>query len=352
MKQSRERNNSIDGLRGLAALAVATHHGLLVLAINGVDNLWMQPLYAGLGAESLVVQILLWLSNGSFFVMVFMVISGWASSVSYAPSNGLYSYYTRRLTRLMPVYVVTTLLLYIAIETKLAPVSIPDASLWWGWWLHGPISLRELFEHLLFLKPGLGGATWTMSVFVVGALVYPLIDKLKGKLNGWVYALIFADLLLLAWITGKDEYLLFGAFILGTMINSYSPKLAWIYEALSGYKLFIGTLLVMSLRYLILSRWVWTLEAIGAYFMVGSVIYNKCSLFENKYLVSLGKISYSYYLWHFLILYSVTPLLSQLLGGGVITLLVNTLISVIMTVPVAHLSYLFIEQNRWMGKKS
>ncbi len=348
MKQSRERNNSIDGLRGLAALAVATHHGLLVLAINGVGNLWMHPLYAGLGAENLVVQILLWLSNGSFFVMVFMVISGWACSISYSPSKGLYSYYTHRLTRLMPVYVITTLLLYTAIVTGLAPVTIPDASLWWGWWLQGPISLRELIEHLAFLKPGLGGATWTMSVFVVGALVYPLIDKLRGRLSGSVYALIFVDLLLLSWITGKDEYLLFGAFILGTMINSYSPKLIWIYEALRGHRLLIVTLLVMSLRYLILSRWTWILEAVGAYILVGSVICNKYSLFENIYLVSLGKISYSFYLWHFLILYSVTPLLVQLLGSGVITLLINTLISVIITVPVARLSYLFIEKNRWM----
>ena len=76
MKQSRERNISIDGLRGLAALAVAIHHGLLVLSVNGIDNLWMQPLYARLGLETLIVQTLIWLTNGSFFVMVFMVISG------------------------------------------------------------------------------------------------------------------------------------------------------------------------------------------------------------------------------------------------------------------------------------
>ncbi|TXH03004.1 MAG: acyltransferase [Candidatus Moraniibacteriota bacterium] len=352
MKQSRERNISIDGLRGLAALAVAIHHGLLVLAVNGIDNLWMQPLYARLGLEALIVQILLWLTNGSFFVMVFMVISGWASSVSYSPNNGLYSYYTRRLSRLMPVYVVTTLLLYIAVVSGLAPVAIPDASLWWNWWLQGPISLRELFEHLVFLTPGLGGATWTMSVFVVGALVYPLLHKFKDKISGWIYSLLFVDLILLAWITGKDEYLLFGAFVLGTTINRCSPSLAWIYEKLSGYSLSFATILVMCLRYLIFVRWIWIVEAIWAFVLVGSVIYNKLPVYQNKPLIYLGKISYSYYLWHFLILYSVTPILVQLLGGGVMALLINTLVSVLITIPVAHLSYLFIEQSRLRGKKS
>ena len=345
------RIKTIEGLRGLAALSVTIHHGLLVLAINGVGNLWMQPLYAGLGTENLIVQTLLWLTNGSFFVMVFMVISGWASSVSYSPSNGLYSYYTRRLSRLMPVYVVTTLLLYLAVVTRMAPVTIPNASLWWGWWLQGPISIRELFEHLLFLKPGLGGSTWTMSVFVVGAIVYPLLHKLKDQFNGWIYSLIFVDLILLAWITGKDEYVLFGAFILGTMINKYSSKLTWLYEKLRGYRLLIGTLLIMSLRYLLLTRWVWIVEAIWTFVLVGSVIYNKLPVFENKYLGSLGKISYSYYLWHFLVLYAITPLLVGSMGGGSITLLLNTALSVMATVPVAYLSYWFIEQNQWIRSR-
>ena len=352
MKQSRERNISIDGLRGLAALAVAIHHGLLVLSVNGIDNLWMQPLYARLGLETLIVQTLIWLTNGSFFVMVFMVISGWASSVSYSPTNGLYSYYARRLSRLMPVYVVTTLLLYIAVVSGLAPVAIPDASLWWRWWLQGPISLKELFEHLVFLKPGLGGATWTMSVFVVGAIFYPTLNKLKEKLSGLGYALLFGDLILLAWITQKDEYLLFCAFLLGTLYSRCADALTWIYNKISGYWLIVLTIIVMSLRYLILTRWIWVIEGIWAFALVGAVIQNKLAIFANTKLAGIGKISYSYYLWHFLILYAVSPLMVQLLGGGVLTLLVNTIVCVLITTPVARMSYLVIEQGRLRGKKS
>ena len=136
------------------------------------------------------------------------------------------------------------------------------------------------------------------------------------------------------------------------MINKYSSKLAWLYSRLRGYRLLIGTLLIMSLRYLILTRWVWIVEAFWAFVLVGSVIYNAIPVFTNSILVSLGKISYSYYLWHFLILYAMTPLLIQTFGGGVITLLVNMLISVIITVPVAHLSYRFIEQNQWTRRVS
>lgn len=351
MKQSRERNISIDGLRGLAALAVAIHHGLLVLAVNGIDNLWMKPLYARLGLEALIVQTLLWLTNGSFFVMVFMVISGWASEHSYHSSKSLDVYYKKRLTRLMPVYIVTTLLLYLAIETGLTPIKIPNASMWWNWWLQGPINLRGLFEHLVFLKPGLGGATWTMSVFVAGAIFYPLLDKLKDKLSGLGHALLFGDLILLAWITQKDEYLLFGAFVLGTMYHRYARVLTRFYNKIGGYWIIVLTIIVMSLRYLILSRWVWMIEGFWAFILVGAVIQNKLVIFANTKFAAIGKISYSYYLWHFLILYSVTPILVQLLGGGVLTLLVNTIVCVLITVPVARISYLFIEKNRWMDKK-
>lgn len=110
MKRPNVRNEAVDGLRGLSALAIAIHHGLLVLAVDGIGTLWMQPLYARLGLEALIVQTLLWLTNGSFFVMVFMVISGWASEYSYQSSKSLVSYYTKRLTRLMPVYIVCVLI--------------------------------------------------------------------------------------------------------------------------------------------------------------------------------------------------------------------------------------------------
>ena len=342
------RNLGVDGLRGVASLLIAVHHGLLVFAINGVGNLWMIPLHSGLGIETLFVQILLWLSNGSFFVMVFMAIAGWAASGSYERSSSLLGYYVRRARRLIPVYWITTILLYLATLTHLAPIKISGGSVWWGWWLQAPISLKELLAHLTFIKPGLGGATWTMSVFVVGALVYPLLYRLRTKSSLVTYILMFVNLLLLAWITQKDQYLLFGGFLLGTLIDRCGAWFARAEKKISPTWLLVATLLIMSARYLWLSRWVWVIEAAWAFVVVGVVVYNKRSIFENKYLGSLGKISYSYYLWHFLVLYAITPLLVGSMGGGSITLLLNTALSVVATVPVAYLSYWFIEQNQWI----
>lgn len=94
------------------------------------------------------------------------------------------------------------------------------------------------------------------------------------------------------------------------------------------------------------------IEVIWAFALVGAVIQNKLAIFANTKLAGIGKISYSYYLWHFLILYAVSPLMVQLLGGGVLTLLVNTIVCVLITTPVARMSYLVIEQGRLRGKKS
>lgn len=345
------RVDQIDGLRGLSALMVAIHHGLLVLSIGGVGELWQRSLMEPFDYQIKTAQLLLWLSNGSFFVMVFMVLSGWASALSYGRAGSVMSYYSRRFWRLMPVYFLTTLVLYLSMEIGLAPVVITEPSVWWSWWLQGPISVRELGQHLLFIKPGLGGATWTMSVFVVGAILYPVFHKLKNNMKIWTYMLIFAGLAVLAWVTQKDEYLLLVGFVLGTLVAERAVKYKNWLEKPSRSQIIRVTILVMSLRYLVLSRWVWLIEAAWAFVLVAATINSRLPLLANKLFILLGKISYSYYLWHFIVLYFTTRTVLELAGGGVYGLVVNTLVSVILTLPVAWISYRLVEQSRWLGKR-
>ena len=345
------RVEQIDGLRGLSALMVAIHHGLLALSIGGVGELWQRSLMEPFDYQLKIAQLLLWFSNGSFFVMVFMVLSGWASALSYGRAGSVMSYYTRRFWRLVPVYVLTTLVLYLSMEIGLAPVVIREPSVWWSWWLQRPISIRELGEHLLFIKPGLGGATWTMSVFVTGAILYPVFHKLKSNMKIWTYMLIFADLALLAWVTQKDECLLFVGFVLGTLVTELAVKRKNWLEKLHSFHIIGITILVMSLRYLVLSRWVWLIEAVWAFVLVAATINSWLPFLANKLFILLGKISYSYYLWHFIVLYFTTRTVLDLAGGGVYGLVVNTLVSVILTIPVAWASYRLVEQSRWLGKR-
>ncbi|MER9579467.1 acyltransferase [Mesorhizobium sp. M0189] len=96
----RERNEVIDGFRGIAILSVMTYHFLLRWKI-------------GTGLE---MDVPGWVSLGKFGVEVFFVISGLVITMTVLRSANAFEFGVRRLARLYPAFIVASTLIFILIQ--------------------------------------------------------------------------------------------------------------------------------------------------------------------------------------------------------------------------------------------
>ncbi len=340
------RNSRVDSLRGIAALMVAGTHAMLVQEVGGIRNIWQHTILESLAGEAKIIQILYSLFNGNFAVMIFMVMSGWALSYSWLRKEPqLEQYFRKRILRIVPVYWISTTLLLILMYIGSVPTSMENSSLWWEMWLREKLSGEMIVRHLLFLSPGLGGSSWTLQPIVVGSLVFPFLYKwFSDGTRVKKLILLLVNLLLIAWITHKDLYILLAAMVAGISLGM-SDSIKW----LQGVrKIFIPTVFSVGVitRAIWQSRLVWIIEGIAAYLLLSNVISLKTE-FMPKYnwIVGVGRISYSFYLWHFVVLYLMTPVVLRALGGNYIGIVINGLISILVTLPVAWISYQIIERD-------
>jgi peptidoglycan/LPS O-acetylase OafA/YrhL len=111
-----------------------------------------------------------------------------------------------------------------------------------------------------------------------------------------------------------------------------------------------------TLYYSILKISGYTLLAIG----FGLILYNTISNFSNyfkfltwKPLIYIGKISYSFYLWHGLVVFYVFNFFSNNFNFNPLTsLILQFVFCIIITIPISHLSYIYIESKfRWSKLK-
>jgi peptidoglycan/LPS O-acetylase OafA/YrhL len=285
-----ERNPDLDGLRGLAALAVAFGHCYEMA--TGLD-LWGTRLsdFHTMSAGRIAARLISTLFPGDAAVMVFFVLSGYVLWHSFHRKNmqffrDLPGYVAARLYRLLPLTILTAL-----------PLG-----------LVGHASAQELVRNMLLLSHGMNGVLWSLQVeMVASAVLFVLWAVCKG--SPWKLALGLAlTIATLPFNRGNPLVMFLPPFVLGAAIPLL-PARVW-----HSRTLLAGGIMLLLFTNVFLGHGKFDrcLEIGGAVLLVGAVSQGRLPFLHHRVPLFLGAISYPFYLTHVLGLMAAQPLMAGL----------------------------------------
>ena len=346
----------LDSIRGLAAFTVINDH--FVTAYNlPCENSFCKDL---LDHSPLHIW---W--DGSAAVSMFFVLSGLVLSLKYfrlghqADLNSfkLMPYMTARLFRIWLPYLVILLIsaafYWHTVNNPLLKTALPPTEWIVNMWRnHALTALAMLRESFLLSLPAmvvLLPQAWTLTIELVLSLLLPIGLLLAKQGSLWLCLFSMIAILLL----GVSPFLMH--FALGLLIARYYTVIAnylmpkpW----LRRFILLVGLLFYTAMstsEHLFSETFMWIVTGLGAGFIIIYALssHRTQGFLEWRILRQLGKVSYSAYLIHMLILLCLTPyLLTQLelystnrlwlwLSAWLLTIVIVQLLSL--------LSYYFIE---------
>ena len=360
----------LDGLRGIAAVNVMIMHFFVALAPAMVYGSEL-PSHLGGNLEQLFSTTPLGLIGaGNFSVCIFFVLSGYVLTQKYfkTKENGIViSSAVRRYLRLfIPVFAAVMLSYLLAsaglYRYYLETMVISAGSNYRDYWNFTP----EIFDAVIQAVWGsffVGGKTpynpvlWTMKIEFFGSMLVFAMALLFGSLrNRWTFylasAVLFLNSFYLAFIIGMvfadtfssktpvfktgNKTILSIILILGLFLGSY-PLSPVTTDSLYGF-LNNGLFKIPEVTYHIIGA------GMTIYVLLNSRLLQ--NFFSSPVPVFLGKISYSLYLIHFLVISSFTCavflVLYPVLPYGAAAL-ISCVLSLFLIIPLSYLFYKYVD---------
>ena len=360
---------SLESVRGIAALAVLLIHSCVWLAGDSW-SLLSRTVWELETTDELVRRTILALFNGNAAVSVFFVLSGFVLALSLsrdvrdAPAKAG-AFTARRFLRIYPALAVDLLLTFAVLFAmqRLFPSLAVRA----------PTS-GDLTENLLLVDYKVNGPTWTMAVELM-AIPLLLICHFAANRFGMRGLLVILALCIAGFFLG-DRVLVpllhpagpFAAiaraylvdfqfmFVLGMVIAAWHARGVRIDVRLARAGLLLAVLLLLSARVLLgfTARSALLIEGLASGTIVAILAAGRHSAvhaaLEWRPVRFLGRISYSFYLYHATALAFVGPLLVALMtfpwlhGNPYSAAALTAAAAIVVTVPLASVSYMFIER--------
>jgi peptidoglycan/LPS O-acetylase OafA/YrhL len=357
----------LDSLRGFAALQVLFGH--CIIANSGLA-FFKQPTKPSNFVEHFVNFPFHFFWSDSQAVILFFVLSGFVLALPYYSERKTepryFPFFFKRIIRLyLPCFFViciSLLMRYILYN----PNIMIDAGEWVKRMWTYPINQEFLFN-ILILKPSyldhVDGALWSLNPEIKLSLILPFFSLLIKKLSkvqsiGFllVYVIIYHGLVRLHfqdfWPDFVTLYYL-TYFLIGVILCKYRDELIKAADSTSQIATILLLILAVYLYTFQFSFW-WLYEplfnigskitdqlaSIGGSIILIYAISNKFKRFYNhKFSIYLGKLSFSIYLIHTIVITSFFYLLSSYLQPWLIVI-----ISFFTAFPIAWLFYVLIER--------
>jgi len=339
----------LESLRGLAALCVAIHHSLfMIVAIGlaGTINRGLLSVFYGRGA-----------------VICFFVLSGLVLGESLKRNRqnvipGCLHFYTRRFLRIYPPFIVCLLICtMILLAFNFWKMDSLAASQSYSTKYVDRTSLNNVFKNLCLFEYDLNPVTWSLAVEMIGSFLLPLFHLMSGTVvsRGALFVCLFLfQFLDSATRVFGDLPIYLWMFYLGYLIPLFP---ACLLKFLGRQR--IALLVLLSAAVLVFAstshfgnHTIPCSIALG--FMILAIFHfpneRVFSFLDHNTLRFYGRISYSFYLFHWPIVYSFAGLMfwavpyKVLINGPIVFSIALAFLSIVLATVVAMFSYNYVEK--------
>ena len=338
----KDRVEQLDGLRGIFSVLVIAHHHNAFKESFFYDNFFV--------------------INSSLFVDFFFVLSGFVIALNYInrvnTSGDFLTFMKKRFIRLYPLLFYTEVVFVIAnLLGEQSPVK-NVSSLGLSYYLYTAFDALTLMGSTPVFGAWISNnyPSWSISAEMISYVAFGLVLLLAPKTKYFVFVLIIAASGI--FIFNKGEYLLaydYGfvrgllCFCMGVLTNLLLSKRTFRLTYLEIPFLVVLLLSMYSVHHFNLNLWKMGFPLL---FSFGIIIFANSAGIVSRMLLSkpfqyLGKISYSIYLNHALVLILVNVLLFRILKSSSTELMIgiSLAISIGLTIFYSHFTYEFIERR-------
>jgi peptidoglycan/LPS O-acetylase OafA/YrhL len=309
-------------LRGLLALLVATSHTVaFTITARYSASIFDQP--------DLVATIAKAVSDGIYAPMIFFVISGLAIARSLErkddlgqPVTSYFTFIIRRALRLYPAHTLSTfgvigLASLFLIDPEPIDISLTVASgvgftsEWFNGAVFNPLKLKSLIGNFAIATWSMNPVVWSLFVEVCVIPILPLMHRVVREKNLATDITMLAGLVVMSGLMWNHLGMRYCfAFHLGMLVQSRGRSVARSLSRLCG-----GCGRASLLAWLVLlvplaqpPDWMAAtfIQGAGAFAIVSLVVWGEnetmSRLLDRPVLRWNGRMSYSFYLWHYILL--------------------------------------------------
>ncbi|UZT95431.1 MULTISPECIES: acyltransferase family protein [Pseudomonas] len=363
-----EKNFStrLESLRGLAAICVAVGHSLIWLRFITEPAIWVKSVFDVNGIQASIARALIAVFSGAAAVDLFFVLSGYVLAQSISRRNidvfALVEYSVRRLLRIIPAYWFSLVLAIICIFVFSDGYVAKEAgTVWFNGWYREPVSTSVVINNALLQSPSLNPNSWTLLVEVLGSLILPFLLLIGGRGGIATTLVMLAIAIALSTIApgfGWSWAYYFFMFATGVATAKHGDSITSCLTP-TMIKILIWFAIVCLLAGSAFFPLVHVLPqdvlfVIGSACLVmllgGNSIKGNIAILDNRFSQFVGRVSYSFYLLHFMVLYWTATAILELFSEHLLTayplaiMLTVAGLTVAASLPLSWASYKYVER--------
>jgi|GEM_PF-1500709 hypothetical protein len=325
------RSHQLDGLRGMLACAVISHHFYYTYG-------WRELGGWGKNGTLMIVNL------GAISVSLFFLMSAYLHllKICRSPEINWLEFYIARIKRIYPLYI-AVFLLVLAIGFLTKPVHIQDTTAFLNFTIKWLLFQNVNFQNITHLM--IAGVQWTLVYEWAVYAILPLIHMIyHRKINFQAAAWIAIGLAY--WVIGYHSDLqYYWLFILAIPVLILAKP---IQGCLKHYPVIVHIIMLPLTYYLFFKTIGYSWEQrilLAIWFAFVAHGYSFANLLNHKGLVKLGDLSYAIYLVHGLVLFMWFGVLEMFIfkQGNFVGYVWHLPVIYVMAITLAYLGNRFVE---------